>query len=456
MKRLRRCRVLPLTGCAFCVLLSTASAFADSNSTVVFRDVTLIDCTGVPLRPHQTVVVKGNRITQIAKQGSLKPPADATIVQGSGKYLIPGLWDMHVHLLWEPFAQFLPLCIANGVTGVRDLHTKLTPDEVKALRQRIRKGEVVGPRLIASGPIVDGPHPWWAGSIAVTNGADARKVVRRLKGERRDMVKVYEGLPREAYFALAQEARKQRIPFVGHTPATITPAEAAQAGQKSIEHLSRILEASSVTNGESPDEVKMPALLKLFKECHTWQCPTFVVQVGSYRTLPEMTNDARLKYISKGVQAQAYWHEARQDSADGRVRFHRQLELVGRMHREGIGLLAGTDAIMPYVFPGFSLHDELALLVRAGLSPLAALQTATVNAAGFLGLDKSLGTVQPGKLADLVLLDGNPLEDIRNTKRISLVMFDGRLFDRAALDSLLTEVEAAVQGPKTDDPAASP
>ena len=111
---------------------------------------------------------------------------------------------------------------------------------------------------------------------------------------------------------------------------------------------------------------------------------------------------------------------------------------------------------MPYVFPGFSLHDELALLVRAGLSPLAALQTATVNAAGFLGLDKSLGTVQPGKLADLVLLDGNPLEDIRNTKRISLVMFDGRLFDRAALDSLLTEVEAAVQGPKTDDPAASP
>ena len=359
---------------------------------------------------------------------------------------MPGLWDMHVHLLWEHVGQFLPLCIANGVTGIRDLHTKLTPEQVNEWRQRISEGAAVGPRLVASGPIVDGPRPWWPGSIAVTNAADAREAVRRLKREGRDMVKVYETLPREAYFALADEAKKQGIPFVGHTPAAITALEASEAGQKSIEHLSRVWESCCVTQGRAVlyDEQKAAALLNVFKKNHTWQCPTFVVRVGSYRTIGEMTNDTRRKYISKEVQARAYWNEARQESPERRERFRRELELVGKMQREGIGVLAGTDAIMPYVFPGFSLHDELAFMVKAGLSPMVTLQTATLNPARFLGLDKSLGTVEKGKLADLVLLEANPLIDIRNTKRIAAVVANGRLFDRPALDRMLREVELRV------------
>jgi len=192
------------------------------------------------------------------------------------------------------------------------------------------------------------------------------------------------------------------------------------------------------------DEQKAAALLNVFKKNHTWQCPTFVVRVGSYRTIGEMTNDTRRKYISKEVQARAYWNEARQESPERRERFQRELELVGKMQREDIGMLAGTDAIMPYVFPGFSLHDELACRVKAGLSPMAALQTATLNPARFLGLDKSLGTVEKGKLADLVLLEANPLIDIRNTKRIAAVVANGRLFDRPALDRMLREVEVRV------------
>ncbi len=424
--------------------ICTLAAPPAKNAPLVFVDVTVIDCAGSPARPNQMVIVEGNRITSIGRNGSLKKPAGATIIDGSGKFLIPGLWDMHVHLLWEPVSQFLPLCVANGVTGIRDLHTKLTPEEVNSLRQQISEGQAVGPRLIASGPIVDGPQPWWPGSVAVTNAADAREAVRRLKREGRDLVKVYEGLPRTAYFALADEAKRQRIPFVGHTPGAITAAEAADAGQKSIEHLSRVWESCYVREGESFvfDERKAAALLALFKKKQTWQCPTLVVRVGSYRRLSEITNDSRLKYISKDVQARAYWNEAREDPAGRRARFQQQLELVGRMQREGLGLLAGTDAIMPYVFPGFSLHDELGLLVKAGLSPLAALQAATLNPARFLGLEKSLGTVEKGKLADLVLLEANPLADINNTKRISAVVANGHLFDRLALDKLLNEVEA--------------
>ncbi len=531
------------------------AAPAATNAPVVFVDVTVIDCTGAPAQPNQTVVVESNRITNIGPQGSVKTPLGATVIKGTGKYLIPGLWDMHVHLLWEPAIELLPLCVANGVTGVRDLHTKLSPDEVNAWRRRIDEGIAVGPRIFASGPIVDGPQPWWSGSIAVSNAADALATVRRLKNEGRDMVKVYERLPRDAYFALAEEAKNQRIPFVGHIPAAITVAEATEAGQKSIEHLSKVWEACCVSEGESMkpqrdsdplitreiqeallaafagkhsrdrfttsanehldspdgdiwrkrytalgplkrlifykmepqrngrrylyradfekgseffrleltpenkirfvedtlvyDERKATALLALFKKNQTWHCPTFAVRVGSYRKLAEMTNDIRLKFISKAIQARSYWNEAHEDSPERQTRFQRQMELVDRMHHEGIGLLAGTDAILPQVYPGFSLHDELGLLVKAGLSPLAALQTATLNPARFLGLEKTLGTVEKGKLADLVLLEANPLADINNTKRISAVVANGHLFDRLALDKVLNEVEAIASANNT-------
>jgi imidazolonepropionase-like amidohydrolase len=250
-------------------------------------------------------------------------------------------------------------------------------------------------------------------------------------------------LPRSAYFALAEEAKMLRISFGGHTPASISAAEAAEAGQKSIEHLSQVWEGCCANNGKAwvYDEGKASALLNLFKKNNTWHCPTFVVRIGSYRDISDITNDVRSRYISKAVQTRAYWHEARADSSEQRALFQQKLKLAARMQREGIGLLAGTDAIMPFVYPGFSLHDELALFVQAGLTPLAALQTATLNPARFLGRENFMGTVEKGKLADLVLLDANPLTDIANTKRISAVIANGHLFKRAALDQILLDVE---------------
>jgi hypothetical protein len=385
---------------------------------------------------------------------------------------------MHAHLE-EDFSKTndLLLYIANGVTGVRIMWGDPTHHK---WRQLIDAGQLVGPRMLIGSTIVDGPKPVWPGSITAANEAEGREAVRKAKQQDADFIKVYDLLPREAYFGIADEAKKRNIPFEGHLPFAISIEEASRAGQKSIEHLTGIIRGCSSRESEiskelrkgfdlrTPDtnaltrmranarlalETYSPAKAKkifaVLKQNQTWQCPTFTVLHGmAFMDDPSLTNDFRLKYISRDISAG--WTAARffplsltpEDVVVQRHYFRKQLEVVGAMQRAGVPILAGTDTPNPWCFPGFGLHDELAWLVQARLTPMQALQAATLNPARFMGRDKELGRVEKGTLADLVLLDANPLEDIHNTTKIRAVFAKGRFYERSTLDAFLQAAES--------------
>jgi len=450
------------------LLLLSAVAFAQTGP-IAITHVTVIDATGAAPQRNTTVVVRGERIQALGGSAELALPADARVVDGAGKFLIPGLWDMHVH--WSD-ERYLALFVANGVTGIRVMWGY--PRHLEQ-RRHIAEGSVVGPRLAIAGTIIDGPKPWWPESIAAGTPEEGREAVRRTQKDGYDYVKVYAGLPREVFFAIADEAKKLGIPFVGHVPDLVRVAEASDAGMKSIEHLTGMALAVSGTQTELRRELaaaaKLPAgergerlraigarilesydaataaaLYAKLKTNGTWQVPTFtVLRYGADPHAPEYANDPRMRYMPPWVHK--LWADdfrrrertAAQAASQLRL-FQRRLELVGEMHRAGVGILAGSDVLNPYCFPGFSLHDELAWLVKAGLPPMAALQAATRDPALFLGRHDA-GTIEPGKLADLVLLDADPLQEIGNTRRIAAVVANGKLYSREAIDKMLAGVE---------------
>jgi imidazolonepropionase-like amidohydrolase len=455
-----------------CVLLTAAACLAQSStsSTVIIQNVTVIDATGAPAKPHQTVIVSEGKIEAIdSSGGGFGGKLSGTQVDGTGKFLIPGLWDMHVHMVfgdWFPHGKeiTLPLFVANGITGVRDMGGEL--EVLQQWRKEIAAGTLIGPRIVMSGPMLDGPKPRFPSSIAIKTPEDGRRAVDDLKRRGADFIKLQSLIPRDAVFAIADEAKRQGISFVGHVPDAVRASEASNAGQKSFEHLIGIFEGSSRLEDEfikgtktekqflsTYDPKRAETLFSLLAKNQTWQCPTLVWEHGG--NLIDQTDfalDTRAKY------APAYWkdvtwkrftdeieHDFNTDDLATRKAFvEKELEVVNAMHRAGIPFLAGTDTPPGvYIFPGFSLHEELQRFVAAGFSPMEALQTATLNPAKFLGMEDRLGTIQKGKTADLVLLDANPLEDIRNTQKIAAVIVNGRYLSRAVLDKMLAGVEKA-------------
>jgi imidazolonepropionase-like amidohydrolase len=448
----------------------TAVAIAAQDHQLAITHVTIIDATGTPPQPDMTVLTSGKTIEQLGKSATISVPKSAMVIDAHGKFLIPGLWDMHVH---EIFGEWLPedekiiplLFVANGVTGVRDMGGDLEP--LKKWRARVAAGDLLGPRMIISGPMLDGPIPQFPSSAPVKDAADGRRVVDELKNNGADFIKIQSLIPRDGYFAAADEAKKLGITFVGHVPDKVRAVEASNAGQKSVEHLTGVFEGCSTIEDElmaaprgpgrgrflsTYDPVRAKALIALFVKNQTWQVPTLYWEKGEW--LIEQTNSGRdplQKY------APAAWRErtwpmftrnitkgwSTDPVADRQAFVQAELKMVGEMHRAGVPILAGTDtAAGVRVYPGFSLHEELSLLVQAGLSPMEALQSATLNAGRFFGLADT-GTIEKGKRADLLLLDANPLSDIANTRKIRSVVLAGRYFSRADLDNLLHKIEEA-------------
>jgi imidazolonepropionase-like amidohydrolase len=452
----------------FAVLGATGGS--QSSPPIFVENVTVIDATGSVPQPHRTVIVLAGKIEAIYDVGeSLGRKLSGIHVDGTGKFLIPGLWDMHVHMVfgdWFPRGKevTLPLFIANGVTGVRDMGGEL--EVLQEWRKEIAAGTLIGPRMVISGPMLDGPQPRFPSSIAIKTPEDGRGAVDDLKRRGADFIKLQSLIPRDAVFAIADEARKQGITFVGHVPDSVRASEASNAGQKSFEHLIGIFEGSSPledaflkgpkTEGQflsTYDPVRAVALFALLAKNHTWQCPTLVWERGgNLIDQTDFANDTHAKYVPASWKdvtwkrfTQQIEHDFNTDDLATRKRFvEKELDVVNAMHRAGIPFLAGTDTPPGvYVFPGFSLHEELQRFVAAGFTPMEALQTATLNPAKFLGMDDRLGTIEKGKFADLVLLDANPLDDIRNTQKIAAVIVNGRYFSRAELDGMLAGVEAA-------------
>lgn len=453
-------------------------AQAASADTLAITHINVIDATGTPAQPDMTVVVRDGHIVELGKSDAVHAPADAKAVDGSGKYLIPGLWDMHVHTVfgdWLPRDEKVvpPLFVANGVTGVRDMGGDL--DALKEWRAAIAAGRLLGPRMIIAGPMLDGPVPRFPSSAPVANAADGRKVVDDLKARGVDFIKIQSLIPRDGYFAAADEAKKLGIVFVGHVPDAVRASEASNAGQKSVEHFTGIFEACSTiedqlikgpkslgVNVKTYDAGRAKTVIALMAKNQTWQVPTLVWERGQW-----LVDDIDLSHDPLTKFAPASWRDHTwpmfvrdimkdmdTDPLPVRKKFvQMELDMTLAMFRAGVPFMAGTDtAAGVHIFPGFSLHQELVLFQRAGLTPMQALQTATLNPAKFMGRTADLGTVEKGKLADLVLLDANPLEDIANTQKIRGVILAGRYFDRPALDRMLSGVEKAAAAEKV--PAA--
>jgi len=455
-----------------------------ASSQIYITHVTVIDTETGKEAKDRTVVISGERISEVRDSKDVGAPVAASVMDGTGKYLIPGLWDMHVHAMYPPrIDSWMPLLVANGVLGVRDMGSPMKLSDVDRLRKGIAEGKQLGPRIVDGGPIVDGrkaPYPRSEFFIQVKTPEEGRDVVGSIKANGSDFVKVYSWLPRDAYFAIAAEARKQAIPFAGHVPFSVTAAEASDAGQKSMEHLYGVLLACSSSEDElrgkmlkvggdasyaeharlevyepiaSYSEEKAAKIFAHLAKNSTWQVPTFAIY--SRDKLPsesELFNDDRLTYVPPSVQQK--WRETvkQQIGTPDEVEefnksFAKMLEILGKMHKAGVPVLAGTDVgwFNTYSYPGFELHYELQLLVRTGLTPLEALQTATLNPARFFGKTSDLGTIAKGRFADMVLLTANPLEDIRNTEKIDAVFVNGRLLTRRDLDALLVRAETAVK-----------
>lgn len=434
------------------LLLSLSSCAKSERADIAIRNVTIIDATGASARSGMTVLIAGNRILRINKARRTKLSKEVRVVDGSGKFLIPGLWDAHIHpfegkdIRWK---EFMALFLANGITSVRVM---FGDPKFHQWREEVMSNRLAGPRML-----IASPRP-----PDMSTEDQGRQFVRKSKGEAADFIKILsDGLPRDVYFAVADEAKKQGIPFVGHVPYSLSAIEASDAGQLSFEHkyavtipcseLEELIKShlAKIDNFRERvkalaeigyDQQKATSFFRRLIENGTYVCPTLVVwNDAAYLDKTELANDPRLAYFPSELRN---WHKTMGERIidDDVVANLRRIclgshDLVDEMNRAGVKILAGTDSgSVPFLFQGFSLHDELRLLVESGLSPMEALQTATMNAAACAGRLDSLGTIEEGKIADLVLLDDNPVSSIANTRKIRSVFFDGQYLDRSKLD----------------------
>lgn len=463
---------------ALLVAFATA-AKAGERVDLLVRDTTVVDVLDGSLRTHSAIAVRGDRIAAIVDDADAGRFEATRTIDGAGTYAIPGLWDMHVHFgggeaLVEENENLLPLYVAHGITGVRDAAGDLSP-HVFAWRAATAAGTLLGPTIFTSGPKIEGYASIWPGDQEVGTQREIEQALDRLQGWHADFVKITDNtLSPELFLATLKAAEKRGMKTSAHIPDALTLDEVADAGLDSIEHIDYAFKAGS------PDEkaIGVAVQRKQITDAEAWArreagfdpararavyarlakhgmaiTPTLnISRVTAYLDQDDHAGDDYLGYIGPGLRATYAWRVQRAAKADAAAvelrhrRFERDASLLPMLQQSGMTILAGTDAgfLNSFDYPGIGLHDELGLLVRYGLTPLQALQAATINGARFLGHDDRFGTLAVGKSADMVLLRANPVEDIAATRRIDTVVLRGRAFDRGRLDMMLADVRARV------------
>jgi imidazolonepropionase-like amidohydrolase len=447
------------------------------NSEALFiENATIVDVAENRLIHNQSLLVKDGLIARVAPSSQFPQPENTQKIDAHGKFLTPGLWDMHSHLAFQTAPQMnMPLYIAAGVTNIRDMQGVVNINaERKIWREQIKTRQLLGPRLIS-----------YADEIVGNNydEKDVVEVVERSAADPGTFIKIYSGILSERYFALAAEANKKGVVFAGHYPNAIDAVEAANAGQRSFEHgwlfiaqASEHAEAQreryrNIYSGidvtpptiatrrewlEDFDEARFDALTAAMVANGTFFTPTHITRrFEAMAGDPAFRADPRLRFIPPMMNI--VW----QDDADSEAAWHgeaghkytvdvylRGLELTGRAHEKGVQILAGSDTGDPYSFAGFSIYDELAELVKAGLTPAEALAAATINPARYFNLEGRFGTLDVGKAADIVLLSQNPLEDIENIRTVEAVVYDGSYYGQEDLNSFKDFVEQNTSGLK--------
>ncbi|MFD2100711.1 amidohydrolase family protein [Flagellimonas iocasae] len=472
----------------FCALLFLILGGCQSSEklmgTVLVTHVNVVDVESGKVIPDQNVLIQDDTILDIrSADGNVNYSANR-VIQAEGKFIIPGLWDMHAHPddpeVWrmhpkqEEKDRLMPLFVVNGVTGIRDMGGDIKL--VQRWRKLYEDGALLAPKIFAAGPLLDGPNPMWDGSVGINSPEYAKQVVDSLIAEGIDFLKIYSLLPRETYLAVSSYANEIGFPFVGHVPYTVPPSEAAETGMKSQEHLLEILKECADTPSQEfmqsleavDDRIgrsnqlndfrlntfktsKADSLYGIFKKYNIWHCPTLSMWYKNAWYEEELSKDSDLvDYLPPYLRA--YWtpehndhlqNRDRADYIDIKKRLYRlYLEMVKAMNEKEVLFLAGTDVgANPLCHPGVGVHNELEAFTHAGLSPAEALKTATLNPALFFDIQEKYGTVSMGKMADLVLLNENPLEDINNVREINLVIRDGQVIDATEIGNIKNSIK---------------
>lgn len=450
---------------------------------LLISNVNIVDVEQGLIQKGMDVVIQADRILEIRKSNA--NDVNATfLLDGTDKYLIPGLWDMHAHPddpeMWrmKPDEQsrdlLMPLFVLNGVTGIRDMAGSL--QVVNDWREKIANGSLVGPAIFAAGPLIDGPNPMWDGSIGIPSTKHVTQKVDSLVEAGVDFLKVYSLLPDSIYFVMSKYARSIDFPFCGHVPQTVTNYEASKSGINSLEHLLDIpLECSSeeenirnrtIDYGNISDRLgqyifrnklmidtydpdKAAKLFKVFVENETWHTPTISMWYkNAWFETEEKKDQAYFKYLPKYMKK--YWTPQVNDHLRYRQKdflkakqalVDHYMRIIADMNEAGVKLLAGTDTgANPLCWPGLGVHLEIEMFEKAGLSPIEALQTATINPAIYLGIEEDYGTISKGKYADMILLFENPLESVVHTQKIAGVVKSGNYFSKTRIDEYLEEI----------------
>lgn len=469
------------------VFLAAARLAAQQTQTAIV-DVNVIDVARGEVRAGQTVVVAGGRIEAIGPAAQVAIPSGAARVAGAGRYVMPGLWDMHVHLrsdqknpavrLVAENEAMLDLFLPNGVVGIREMGGDLA-DEVIRWRDEVAAGKRQGPRILTAGRKIDSEPPAWAGSLGVKTAEGARQAVRQLKQSGADFVKVYfNDVPPEVLAAVIAEAHQSGLKVTGHMPVNIGIRRFVETGIDGMEHsqyfpaaepeeYSRYARERETRRGKKwamdgaesaarllgmQDAKETEAVLRLMAAKHFWVTPTLTVYAHSVENgSRDYDSDARRRYFFPAIWStwdakagfrRPYTGRTLELRTEGLRRWR---EATAAAARAGVPMLMGTDsgANNEHTMPGWSVHEELEELVGAGLTPAEALRMATINAAEWRGAAATEGSVERGKVADLVLLRSNPLEAIRHTREIEAVVQGGRYYSRADLDSELKRAETA-------------
>ncbi len=475
---------------AVLIALTGCTADEPDQDVTAITNVTLLDAN--QQLSNATVLFSDDTITAVGS--NVRVPDGATVIDGTGKFLIPGLWDAHVHLTYYPdlgIDTSYPLFIANGITSVRDTGGLL--DTVLPLRDAANAPGAIAPRVYVAGPLVDGAQRVYAGlngrpniSVGVSTPQEAVAEINRLHAAGVDLIKLYEMQAPDAFIAAAARAGELGLPITSHVPLSMDAEDAAVAGIDGIEHM-RNLEQSCAADYDARLTARRQALadgkdldggelrsaihaafradaIRLQDDARCAEVIATMAREDVFQT-PTLTVNT---FVTAPVAAQPRWRDTfvylppvvKEQWTVGAERFAERMAttdptpaalaftdwsfaMVAKLHDGGVNIMAGTDNPIGFLTPGFSLHEELAFLVRAGLTPMEVLTAATLHPAQFMRLDDKLGTIEPEKWADFVLLDADPREDIRNTQRINTVIKGGRVFDRKTLDDMLEALQTA-------------
>ncbi len=480
--------ILVINACETAKVASNKQQVETTVADIKFQNINVIDANK-GLQKNMTVLVKDNRIVKVAKAADMAPTGAKKTVVGTGKYLIPGLWDAHVHLVFTSGLEsaMFRLFLAHGITSIRDTGGQLPL--VLPEREKARKDPQNAPRVMVAGPLLDGKPTVYDGStpfnphlgLGAGTVAEAEKNADEMLAAKVDLLKAYEMLTPEAFKAIVAKGKAAGLPITGHVPLSMDVIEASDAGMSSMEHM-RNLEFACSSDWEdllktrqkmlfdgqeevgstlrrnihkaqrshavaNQDAARRTEVLKHLADNGTWQIPTFSIMTAfSERFITRKDWQQSFTYLPAEIRNNwtknsiAFDRNTPKDSASAAYAKW-MFKMIPHMQEAGVEIMAGTDCPIFYLTPGYSLHEELALLVKAGMTPLQAIEAATTKPAQYFKLEKELGLIQAGFFADLVVLDANPLEDIRNTLKIDAVIRDGKLHDRAALDVLLTATE---------------